>query len=930
MSFINANNFTIENLIQNDYSVPKGGGEKGFALLKNQACLRASHKFSGKYDAPKCHPETRIAVINDIINWARSDNWDQPILWMHGPAGAGKSSIARTVAEKCDDEKILVASFFFSSTDATGGRDDGNRLIPTIAYQMAISIKGTRHPITETLEEDLATFEYSITEQMKMLIVHPLVKPSNNLDVSKIFPKLIIIDGLDECHSPEAQVSIIDTISEALSRHQLRLPLQFFVTSRPELEIRKAFKSEVLQKLSFRLVLDEKYNPDQDIELYIQSEFNTIKRTHTLSHSLMKSPEWPVTADIRSIVMKSSGQLIYASTVMKYIKNDRGNPKERLKAIINMAPALSTSKDTPYAQLAALYILILSRLQDYLLVKLVFEALIFCQCYLDIPAPVSSLSEIGDFLCVEDVELVVLDLHSILHVPDADSFQGVVRFYHASFSDFLTNSSRSRNFFIDEREANSRVAEFCLSRIIKGTEEYTTSYTLLYACMNYFKSVKEAGSQHDLMCLLQDVNPHQITETLARHLAPSKYWLGPVITQTFSKRLHPMPNFIMPKYLYLETIFKSIQEVVNRFAYSDLISELRRDCTGHPYLRRISSLLRQRNIQSTRQSLSWGSVHKGASGNFGLWLRDIWQTMMMENPIQDGWYCFSAEESEYIFRIIWETELPRRSNLGVLKDLEHIFSPIENHVNVKELLYESSDRSDFNYFNYRHWFLSIWQDIMTQSFHGGHILSNNESTAIYSALCGTGIPRNEDLDGVHSHQVRRIRGLWRESAEKLAYCWQHDLSNPDKIEPNLHDFCAEAIQDCILPSSDEDEVFWIPSVLLFLLRRCAFTTEFKSFLRHIYGDLFYSLYCLFQFLDDKYMTSKPYDTLIADISELESLIRNHDIVPTRSKDYYLVMATYDCESYLSGKPAATRKKGDILWTKETITEFMSEVGNGAG
>ncbi|KAF8975664.1 hypothetical protein BDQ17DRAFT_1267852, partial [Cyathus striatus] len=83
--------------------------------------LSASYKSSEKYDAPKCHPETRIAVINDIMGWAHSDNWDQPILWMHGPAGAGKSSIMRTVAQKSDEEMILVASFFFSHTNCTGG-----------------------------------------------------------------------------------------------------------------------------------------------------------------------------------------------------------------------------------------------------------------------------------------------------------------------------------------------------------------------------------------------------------------------------------------------------------------------------------------------------------------------------------------------------------------------------------------------------------------------------------------------------------------------------------------------------------------------------------------------------------------------------------------------------------------------------------------
>ncbi|KAF8975665.1 hypothetical protein BDQ17DRAFT_1441434 [Cyathus striatus] len=139
--------------------------------------------------------------------------------------------------------------------------------MPTIAFQMTISITETRCSITKTLEKDPATSAYSIKEQMRMLIVQPLLKPSSELDISQMASELVIIDGLNECRSPEVQVSIIDAIAEEMSlRH---LPLRFLISSRPEYDIREAFNSEVLKKLCFRIVLDEKYSPDQDIELYL-------------------------------------------------------------------------------------------------------------------------------------------------------------------------------------------------------------------------------------------------------------------------------------------------------------------------------------------------------------------------------------------------------------------------------------------------------------------------------------------------------------------------------------------------------------------------------------------------------------------------------------------------------------------------------------
>jgi hypothetical protein len=64
------------------------------------------------------------------------------ILWMYGPAGAGKSAIAHDIAQRCDLEKLLLASFFFSRSDPA--RRNAKSLIVTISYQIAINIPGTR------------------------------------------------------------------------------------------------------------------------------------------------------------------------------------------------------------------------------------------------------------------------------------------------------------------------------------------------------------------------------------------------------------------------------------------------------------------------------------------------------------------------------------------------------------------------------------------------------------------------------------------------------------------------------------------------------------------------------------------------------------------------------------------------------------------
>ena len=95
-------------------------------LLEN-ICVDAVHNSAARCDAPKCHPETRKAVQEDILSWIRTDNEDEQgwrILFITGPAGTGKTAIAGSVAETCDDEGLLAGSFFFSSFMGKGARNN--------------------------------------------------------------------------------------------------------------------------------------------------------------------------------------------------------------------------------------------------------------------------------------------------------------------------------------------------------------------------------------------------------------------------------------------------------------------------------------------------------------------------------------------------------------------------------------------------------------------------------------------------------------------------------------------------------------------------------------------------------------------------------------------------------------------------------------
>ena len=109
-----------------------------------------------------CLKNTRDAVLTTIELWAR--DFDQSsVYWLNGLAGTGKSTIAKTIAERLFVDDQLGASFFCS-------RDFEDRrnlhfIFPTLATQLArkflefqdprpIDRVGSRHRVRIAVQPD--------------------------------------------------------------------------------------------------------------------------------------------------------------------------------------------------------------------------------------------------------------------------------------------------------------------------------------------------------------------------------------------------------------------------------------------------------------------------------------------------------------------------------------------------------------------------------------------------------------------------------------------------------------------------------------------------------------------------------------------------------------------------------------------------------
>ncbi|KAF8967259.1 hypothetical protein BDZ97DRAFT_2056959 [Flammula alnicola] len=322
-----------------------------FEHLQKAATPSAFHNSKERFDPPKCHPNTRIAVLERIMAWIlRQDDWHAYIMWLYGGAAL----------ENPPSHNPLLSGLTPKSISS--------QLIATIAYQICLTIPGARDMIEFAIDHDPLIFTRSLQTQLKALIVEPLnrLQALTGYFSDPAHARLVIIDGLDECQDANVQCNILDIISNAQGQNQL--PLLFFITSRPEEHISSAINSRKFTKSLVRLALNDTFSPDDDIRRFLQDSFDEVKETHRMKAYL--PPMWPSRKAMETLIRKSSGHFIYASVVVKYVKSPRHRPTDRLEIILGLQPALN---DTPFTELDTLYRHILSSMDNVEIVLLILS-----------------------------------------------------------------------------------------------------------------------------------------------------------------------------------------------------------------------------------------------------------------------------------------------------------------------------------------------------------------------------------------------------------------------------------------------------------------------------------------------------------------------------------------------------------------------------
>ena len=296
------------------------------------------HNSSERCDAPKCHPQTRITLQRDIFAWMCNDEDPKRIMLLNGAKGTGKTAIAGSIADMCQERGLLAGSFFFSSVSKSANRRSKRYVIATLAYQLWQHPSLRQHigqRILSAIQDDPVIFTRGVKAQMEELILEPL----RDIQVAGTGlsngPRLIIVDAIDECqaeqyHDPtlgsprqgQAQRANVDDQLDILrvllhAAASPVFPFRIIVTSRSEGTPFFAI-SECLgaNPIAADISLDGRPDTDADIAAFLAARCAEIQRRHSLPRN------WPDHGYILQLVAHAAGSFRAASATMHNLSED--------------------------------------------------------------------------------------------------------------------------------------------------------------------------------------------------------------------------------------------------------------------------------------------------------------------------------------------------------------------------------------------------------------------------------------------------------------------------------------------------------------------------------------------------------------------------------------------------------------------------------
>ncbi|KAJ7919259.1 hypothetical protein B0H13DRAFT_1606430, partial [Mycena leptocephala] len=138
-----------------------------------------------------CLPGTRLEILDTILECI-SDGRSESTLWLCGPPGSGKTTIAATVADHFRNIARLGA--YLSFGQSTRSSLTSSLVFRTIASQLASYSQALAVAIVRAIKQDPTILMDNNRRLFHDLVVEPLLSSVEG----STGPLLIILDGVDQ------------------------------------------------------------------------------------------------------------------------------------------------------------------------------------------------------------------------------------------------------------------------------------------------------------------------------------------------------------------------------------------------------------------------------------------------------------------------------------------------------------------------------------------------------------------------------------------------------------------------------------------------------------------------------------------------------------------------------------------------------------
>jgi len=396
------------------------------------------------YYVPPCMQGTRQWLVDSIHHWL-NNQLAPNILWLSGSPGSGKSTIASTLVSQLGEMGWLGSSFFFKRGDIA--LSDPAALWRTVAFDVAQKDSFFAEKLIENLKEGrVDPTRADIATHFKYLIEDPFtVSLEKRQATDTIRSPVVVLDALDECGSDPSQSKQRHIFMDTLIKwSRLHPSFKLVITSRDQ-NITSSFR-EVCHHIPIATGNLISHETGLDMQIFFERRFADIASQYSSLHS------WPGAPIIQQLTDRAAGMFIWAETVISFLR--QGPPHEQLDVILAGAFREEGDVIDQLYEQTLRYSFQNAKLLDRF--KRVVGAIVLAKTPLHRDGLKHFLGKQEDELTID---FILLKLSSVISTRTTD---GRIQINHLSFTEFVCDPKRGKEFAIDYTTHNQIMTLACL------------------------------------------------------------------------------------------------------------------------------------------------------------------------------------------------------------------------------------------------------------------------------------------------------------------------------------------------------------------------------------------------------------------------------------------------------------------------------------